>query len=342
MTSNALEALEQTTFADISISERGDLQRLLKKQIEIISPGTLIIAEEFSDWEDSRRRIDLLGIDKLANLVVIELKRTEDGGQMELQAVRYAAMVSAMDFERVVRIFQAYLKNEGDARDAEETILHHLGWDHAQEAEFAQEVRIVLASAEFSKELTTTVMWLNEFDLNIRCVRIKPYGSRGNLLLDVQQVIPLPEAQDYQVRLKEKHQKERESRKSSRDMSRFDVLIRDQIYHDLPKRRAVFTVIHAICSSGLSPAVVSAVLSWRKKLFFSVEGTVDSVGFEALARQQSEQFDPIRWFYEDSELMHSDGKTYALTNQWGPRGEQAMQQVIDHFRLTGISFERKS
>jgi hypothetical protein len=47
-----------------------------------------------SDWEDSSRSIDLLCIDKQANLVVIELKRTEDGGHMELQAIRYAAMVS--------------------------------------------------------------------------------------------------------------------------------------------------------------------------------------------------------------------------------------------------------
>jgi len=32
--------------------------------------------------------------------VVIELKRTNDGGHMELQAIRYASMVSAMTFER--------------------------------------------------------------------------------------------------------------------------------------------------------------------------------------------------------------------------------------------------
>jgi len=31
-----------------------------------------------------------------------ELKRTEDGGHMGLQAVRYAAMVSAMPFEKAV------------------------------------------------------------------------------------------------------------------------------------------------------------------------------------------------------------------------------------------------
>ena len=211
MTDNALEALEQTTFAGISISERGDLQRLLKKQIEIISPGTLIFAEEFSDWEDSRRRIDLLGIDKLANLVVIELKRTEDGGHMELQAIRYAAMVSTLSFDRVVQLFEVYLAAEGDPREAKTILMEHLGWDDPEQEAFAQDVRIVLASAEFSRELTTAVIWLNERDLDIRCVRIKPYGSRDNLLLDVQQVIPLPEAQDYQVRLREKHQKERVS-----------------------------------------------------------------------------------------------------------------------------------
>ena len=85
--------------------ERQDLQRLLRSQIEIVSPDTLIISEEFSQWEDSNRRIDLLGIDKNANLVVIELKRTEDGGHMELQSIRYAAMISAMTFERAVEVY---------------------------------------------------------------------------------------------------------------------------------------------------------------------------------------------------------------------------------------------
>lgn len=213
MNNETIKPVAATTFASVSVSERGDLQRLLKRQIEIISPDTLVIAEEFSDWEDSRRRIDLLGIDTDANLVVIELKRTEDGGHMELQALRYAAMVSTLDFDRVVRIFEAYLAREGDQRDARQAILDHLGWPEPDEDAFAQDTRIVLASAEFSRELTTAVIWLNERGLDIQCVRIKPYGNSKDLLLDVQQVIPLPESQDYQVRLKEKQQKERKARK---------------------------------------------------------------------------------------------------------------------------------
>ncbi len=96
VTSDAIRKIEETTFSAVGIRERADLQRLLRKQIDIISPETLIVAEEFGEWEDSKRRIDLLGIDRSANLVVIELKRTEDGGHMELQAIRYAAMVSTM------------------------------------------------------------------------------------------------------------------------------------------------------------------------------------------------------------------------------------------------------
>ena len=69
-----IRRLQKTSFADRGIHERRDIQRLLRDQIEIISDRTMVVAEEFGDWDASRRRIDLLCIDKEANLVVIELK----------------------------------------------------------------------------------------------------------------------------------------------------------------------------------------------------------------------------------------------------------------------------
>src|SRR4051794_1927786 len=100
ITQSEIRKLPETTFGAAGVRERADLQRLLRSNIEVVSPETLVVSEEFGDWEDSRRRIDLLGLDRDANLVVIELKRTEDGGHMELQAIRYAAMVSTMTFEK--------------------------------------------------------------------------------------------------------------------------------------------------------------------------------------------------------------------------------------------------
>lgn len=103
MQADQIVKIPETSFDREGLRERTDLQRLLRENIEVVAPDTLVLSEEFGDWDDSRRRIDLLGIDRQANLVVFELKRDETGGHMELQAIRYAAMVSTMTFEQAVR-----------------------------------------------------------------------------------------------------------------------------------------------------------------------------------------------------------------------------------------------
>ena len=99
--------------------------------------------------------------------------------------------------------------------DARARLLEFLGWDSPDEERFAQDVRIVLASAEFSRELTSAVMWLNERSLDIRCVRLRPHTDGTRVFLDVQQVLPLPEAADS----REKKEEERQSRRREADWS---------------------------------------------------------------------------------------------------------------------------
>ena len=194
LTSESFREIEAGDYSVSGHKERGDLQRLLRTQIEVISADLFILTEEFSDWDESRRRIDLLAIDRNANLVVIELKRTTDGGYMELQAIRYAAMVSAMTFDRAVRIHADFLGRLNDeSADAETRILDFLGWSEADEEAFGNDTRIILVAADFGKELTTSVLWLIDRGLNIECVRLKPYQDGDRTLVDVQQIIPLPE-----------------------------------------------------------------------------------------------------------------------------------------------------
>ena len=208
--SEAIERLPETSFAELGVYERSDLQRLLKANVSVIAPEVLVISEEFSEWEDSKRRIDLLAIDTDATLVVIELKRDNDS-HMELQAIRYAAMVSSMTFSRAVEVFQAHLDKTSPGHDARTELLEFLEWETAHEDDFAQDVRIILVAADFQKELTHSVLWLNDRQLDIRCVRMKPYRMGAAAVLDVQQVLPLPEAQAYTVKLREKAIERREA-----------------------------------------------------------------------------------------------------------------------------------
>ncbi len=73
-----IRPLHKTTFEELGIYERSDIQRLVRNQIEILSEDLLVIAEEFASWDNSKISIDLLCIDKQANLVVVPKIRVRD------------------------------------------------------------------------------------------------------------------------------------------------------------------------------------------------------------------------------------------------------------------------
>lgn len=318
-----IQPLTRTTFGAMQLHERRDLQPLLRENIAVIAPDTLVIAEEYGEWDKSRHRIDLLGIDRDANLVVIELKRTEDGGHMELQAIRYAAMVSTMTFDHAVSAFDDYLRQIGrDGADARRDLLAFLGWDEPDDDQFAQEVKIVLASAEFSLELTTAVLWLNQRDLDIRCVRLQPYDLSGRVLVDVQQIIPPPEAADYQVRVREKARKEREARASGADYTKYDLRLGQQDFPHQSKRWAILRTFRYLVESGIKPETVAEHCGPRAhRALQSVDGEVGHDDFVRLATasrvELGKGFDPIRWFCGNDELLRVGGRTYAFSSQWG-------------------------
>jgi len=65
---NLLETVQKTTFNSEGILERQHLQAALKKQIDIISPSSLVISEEFSEWSESHEMGD--GGKKVTNLTI--------------------------------------------------------------------------------------------------------------------------------------------------------------------------------------------------------------------------------------------------------------------------------
>ena len=124
----SLSEIPETSLSGEGKQERGDLQVWLRDHAGALEPDLFVLTEEYSDWADSGRSIDLLALDGEGRLVVIELKRDE-GAFMDLQALRYAAMVAHMTLEAGRRApTSEYLqKRRGIAGDARERILDHLG-----------------------------------------------------------------------------------------------------------------------------------------------------------------------------------------------------------------------
>ncbi|WP_312793255.1 DUF4268 domain-containing protein [Diaphorobacter nitroreducens] len=209
ITDAELRPVAPTTFASQAILERKHLQAMLMRDSSSLGEGLMVLCEEYTNWQDSSRRIDLLCLSRDRGLVVVEIKRTEDGGHMELQAVRYAAMVSSMTLDQAIDAHARALGGD-DARDkARAAVLEHLDLESDDEDELTGSVGIILVSADFSTELTTSVMWLKEQGLDIRCVRFQPYLHQSQVLVDVAQIIPLPEAADYLVKIREQQDEKR-------------------------------------------------------------------------------------------------------------------------------------
>ena len=341
---NAILPLEPTVFADEEVRELAHLQEVLARNISAIGPDLLVIAQEYSAWEDSRRRIDILALDREANLVVIELKRTEDGGHMDLQAIRYAAMVSTMTFAKAVEAFEHYLRRSGVDDDAEVKMLEFLEWDEPVEEEFANDVSIILASADFSREITTAVLWLNsKYAIDIRCVRLKPYKLDGRLVLDIQQIVPLREATEYQVQLRKKAVEQRTARQGSRDYTRYDLTLAGGTYSALPKNRLMLHIARAVVKSGVRPDELAALLPHRDRSWVSVERECSEEEFlrklsdERTARGKT--IDPKRYFTGSDELIFFGDRTYAFTTQWGKATVEVANQVAARFADLAIEVQ---
>lgn len=200
LTNQTLVQVPETRF-DSEVLKSKDLQRLLRQDISVLSGDLKLLAEDYGDWEDANLRIDLLCVDKEANLVIVQIKSTADPGYIDLQGLRCAAMISTMTFDEAVNAAARDPHNAAaPLQEIRADILEFLDWNTPDEGEFAPSIRIILASSDFSKDLTRSVIWLNEQGLDVRCIRLRPHKlGDDRLLLNVEQILPLPETDTYQT-----------------------------------------------------------------------------------------------------------------------------------------------
>lgn len=331
-TPTGFKPVPTTTFPALGTLERQHLQAALRDSISAVTPGTdtMVLAEEFGNWEGAKRRIDLLCLDSEGHLVVVELKR-DDASHMELQSLRYAAMISTMRFDQAVEAHRAYCISRGkDASAAEEDIRSFLGAEADGPLAFHDTVRIVLAAFEFSTEVTTTVLWLNSMGLDIRCVQMRPYSVGQQTLVHIEQIIPLPQVAEYQVAIREKSQAQTAAAisSSSRDYSKFDLNIAGEPpLLRLNKRGLMLNLVKAAIRHGVSPDTISAQIPKLPGPPIFISATVPE-GIEPTFAVCFPGKPAERWFSSDEELIVQGGSVYALTNQWGTRTVETADAIV--------------
>lgn len=194
------EKVEEVDFAHLGLQERRDIQEWIVANPGILGDDLLIIAKEFSDFDKTNDRLDLLAVDTDGKLVIIELKRDYSGVDAHWQAIKYASYLRQTTPQKVVELLAAY-KNIGEA-EAEERLIDHI--ESPSRENLNSEQRIILVSHRFAREVTSAVLWLNDKaqDENlISCVQLIPYQDSNVLYVQTNTIIPVVGTERYSIQI---------------------------------------------------------------------------------------------------------------------------------------------
>ncbi|PLX67090.1 MAG: hypothetical protein C0603_10540 [Denitrovibrio sp.] len=169
---------------------------------------------------------------------------------------------------------------------------------------------------------------MNDKGLDIKCFKLIPYRLNEEVIIDVQQMIPLPEAKDYQNKIKEQKEERRETRESSRDYTRYTC---DNI-KGLTKRGLVFVVWTEYLKSNSNITMDKLESAFPKdirgKLFVTKE--------HALDQQKRNNRNINRYFLESEAVVEIDEQEYVISNQWG---KDNISRFIECARKLGYTID---
>jgi hypothetical protein len=206
---NNIQKIEKITFTQAGFKERKNLQEWIVKNPESLGEELLIIQKEFSGFDDTKERLDLLALDKEGNLVIVENKLDDTGRDVVWQALKYVSYCSGLSAQDIEQIFQEYLSKNNPSKNAKEILIDFFGNDEYQEIlNNGYSQRIILVAANFRKEVTSTVMWLLNNGINVSCFKVTPYKLHNDVVIDFSQIIPLKEAEEYLIKIAEKQKEE--------------------------------------------------------------------------------------------------------------------------------------
>ena len=210
-TTNRLHRLDEKRFGDLAIREREHLQEWLAEMPSALGEELLIIQKEFDGFDETRERLDLLALDKTGQLVIIENKLDDTGRDVVWQALKYVAYCSSLTKSQIVDITQAYLDRHKGGGDARAMIAEFLDEEDIDEVVLnaGNGQRLIFVAAHFRKEVTSPVLWLISHGIAAQCYKVTPYAFGDQLLLDVQQIIPTPEAKEFMIGMAEKESEEK-------------------------------------------------------------------------------------------------------------------------------------
>lgn len=134
---------------------------------------------------DLGKSIDLLGVDRDGNVVVVELKRDRTPRDVVAQALEYAAFAAKLDAGALEGILGEYRPDEplGLAEQ------HREYFDQSEAVAFNKDQRIVIIGQQVAPEIRQTALFLGSKGVQVTCVEFTFFQAPGGGRLLSQEIV---------------------------------------------------------------------------------------------------------------------------------------------------------
>ena len=231
-----LTRLQSKSLAEVGLSEPYDLEAWLASASEGLF-GRQILWLARQDRPSGEQRSDLVGVDKLGNLVITELKRGEVAEDAVTQALSYAAEYAGKSATDLAVMFAAHSQKAGTTglivkaispEDAGVRLSNHVGDREINEGQI-----LLLVGEDFSSKALAVCDYLNgaseESSFSIECWRYGLFqAATGANYFVLEQILPPP---SIRQEIEEKREASKD-RKHARDPVRMDFMRQLLLYLD--------------------------------------------------------------------------------------------------------------
>lgn len=216
---NSISEIKKCSFHELGFKERENLQEWIAKSPNCFGEDLLIIQKEFNGFNDTNERLDLLALDQDGSLVIIENKLDDTGRDVVWQCLKYVSYCSTLTKAQIIEIYQDYLDKNAIKESAKNNISEFFDGKPLEEITLNEnDQRMILVAANFRKEVTSTVMWMLNHSINVKCFKATPYQYNNNLFLTMEQIIPVKETADYIIQMADKAKEVQNDKEITKDI----------------------------------------------------------------------------------------------------------------------------
>lgn len=221
------------------------LERWIVENPDLVGEPLLVLGNQLAEFAEDRDRLDILALDRSGEIVLVELKVSDDFRVTDLQALAYAGAYARRSPKELAGTLRRHMEkgasslvgastdngadavNAGAASGAEPTVMYEdalamiasfIEIDDIADWQPSQHVRIKLVAPKFPRRVLQTVKWLGDvYSVRIEAITVRLFETAPKRYsLAFERLLPLPAEEEFDMTIRDRENRQRVENTSRR------------------------------------------------------------------------------------------------------------------------------